>query len=296
MELDKTRIAVRERNVVETLDLSLHVTRFYALPLLVTMALGVVPLLILNELLVGWLETQVDNELDYPFRYVWFMSVLVFFEAPLASVFATTYLGLAVFEDRPSIGEVARRVAKHACQLAWCHLLVRGVGLVWLLALSLEGNTQSDWWIEGGLMIPLIIYAAALRSMRPFINEIVLLEQNPLMKSADHEMTIYRRSVMLHSAAGGDLLSRFVASAIIGTLLILALFGLLLFCSGVFLHDWGQGHVMLRLLLPLCMWLVVGFLTVFRFLSYMDTRIRQEGWEVSLLLRAEASRLAARTG
>jgi hypothetical protein len=29
---------------------------------------------------------------------------------------------------------------------------------------------------------------------------------------------------------------------------------------------------------------------VVRFLSYLDTRIRNEGWEVELLLRAEASR------
>ena len=37
---------------------------------------------------------------------------------------------------------------------------------------------------------------------------------------------------------------------------------------------------------------VVAFMAVVRFLSYLDLRIRHEGWEVELLMRAEAQRLA----
>jgi hypothetical protein len=48
----------------------------------------------------------------------------------------------------------------------------------------------------------------------------------------------------------------------------------------------------LQVILPAAMWLVVGFTTVVRFLSYLDLRIRHEGWEVELLMRAEAMRLA----
>ena len=39
------------------------------------------------------------------------------------------------------------------------------------------------------------------------------------------------------------------------------------------------------------LWIVVGFFTVTRFLSYLDLRIRREGWEVELLMRAERDRL-----
>ena len=42
---------------------------------------------------------------------------------------------------------------------------------------------------------------------------------------------------------------------------------------------------------PLSLWLVAGFLAVVRFLSYLDIRIRQEGWAVELRIRAEATRL-----
>jgi hypothetical protein len=35
-------------------------------------------------------------------------------------------------------------------------------------------------------------------------------------------------------------------------------------------------------------WIVIVFLTVFRFVSYLDCRIRREGWDVELKLRALA--------
>ena len=52
--------------------------------------------------------------------------------------------------------------------------------------------------------------------------------------------------------------------------------------------DWFK----LEVVYPACLWLVVAFLAVVRFLSYLDLRIRHEGWEVELLMRAEALRLA----
>ena len=49
-------------------------------------------------------------------------------------------------------------------------------------------------------------------------------------------------------------------------------------------------------LLPLTMWLVAGYLSVVRFLSYLDLRIRHEGWEVELRMRAEGAQLARQMG
>jgi hypothetical protein len=43
--------------------------------------------------------------------------------------------------------------------------------------------------------------------------------------------------------------------------------------------------------LPFALWIVASFFSVVRFLSYLDRRIRNEGWEVELVLRAEAERL-----
>jgi len=54
--------------------------------------------------------------------------------------------------------------------------------------------------------------------------------------------------------------------------------------------DWFK----LQIAYPLCLWLIVAFMSMVRFLSYLDLRIRHEGWEVELLMRAEALRLVAR--
>ena len=43
--------------------------------------------------------------------------------------------------------------------------------------------------------------------------------------------------------------------------------------------------------LPIAMWTVASYFTVVRFLSYLDLRIRREGWEVELRMRTEAARL-----
>ena len=138
MQLDRTRIVVRERSVLDTLDLALHVLRAYLAPLLVTMALGAVPLMVVNHLLIGWMLPDTDNPLDVPVRYLWHMTVLLFLEAPLASVFATQYLGQAVFLDRPRLRQVVRDVLKRSPQIVWCQILVRGAGAAWLLLLAAD--------------------------------------------------------------------------------------------------------------------------------------------------------------
>ena len=69
------------------------------------------------------------------------------------------------------------------------------------------------------------------------------------------------------------------------------MFGTLLCLKGIFLDDWTIGVGMFVIGAPLSMWITAGFLTVVRFLAYLDLRIRHEGWEVELRMRAEGSRL-----
>jgi len=42
----------------------------------------------------------------------------------------------------------------------------------------------------------------------------------------------------------------------------------------------------------LLLWSIVGYTAVLRFLSYLNLRIRREGWDVELQVRAERARLA----
>ena len=301
MQLDKTLIAIHERGLLETLDLSLHTVRNYVWPLLVTFSLGAAPLMLLNHLLVSWIidveyrETYFYlEESSAILRYLWDMTLLVIIEAPLASIFATKFLGNAVFVERPGIRTIVQDVFRMAGRVAWCQLLVRGILGAWLLLLTLERDEEFNVGVEVVLLGTLTAYTCLLRAFRPYVNEIVLLEQNPLIGQGESTITVGKRSSHLHSPSSGDLFARWLGSAVIAILLTGTVFGTFLFVSGVFFNDWQPGPVMLLTAYPLSLWIVAGFMTVARFLSYLDLRIRHEGWEVELLLRAEASRMMSR--
>ena len=70
----------------------------------------------------------------------------------------------------------------------------------------------------------------------------------------------------------------------------LALIATLWCVQGTLLFNWNLGDWFLRLAIPAIMWFVVVFMHVVRFLTYLDTRIRREGWEVELKVRAAAAR------
>jgi hypothetical protein len=107
MQLDRTRIAIRERGLLETIDLSLHLIRLFAGPLIACALLAIVPLALINYFLVGWMmPTEIDVD-SIGFRYFWNMTVLVFLESPLASVFIVAYLGPAVFIEERTLRQVA---------------------------------------------------------------------------------------------------------------------------------------------------------------------------------------------
>ncbi len=57
-------------------------------------------------------------------------------------------------------------------------------------------------------------------------------------------------------------------------------------------HHRDRDQTLFVYCLPVGVWLVVSFFTVARYLCYLDLRIRREGWEVELQLRAEAEHLA----
>jgi hypothetical protein len=70
--------------------------------------------------------------------------------------------------------------------------------------------------------------------------------------------------------------------------------------SDVFARLLQQGEFDVRwyhaqLAYPAILWLLAAYFSVVRFLDYLDLRIRHEGWEVELLMRAEALRLAGKT-
>ena len=264
MQLDKTRITVRERGYLEILDLALRVTRVYARVLVPALAAGVVPMMVLNHwLLAGYREIDPG----YPARYIMLTLLLIAWEAPLATAPATLCLGRVLFAQRSDAGTIVRHF--------------------------------------GGSLPQLLIYQVLLRPFylgRPYLNEVILLERNPMRRTGSSGRSTLSRSRALHRGEGGLLLGRSLGAVAIAAALWGSILGSIFLVGTVLLGPWeweAEGPVntfgapsrWLWLYLPLSLWVVVGYLTVVRFLSYLDLRIRREGWEVELAMRAEEARL-----
>jgi hypothetical protein len=303
MQLDRTRIAIRERGLLETIDLALLVVRDFVGPIIGCALLAIVPLALINYALVGWMApTEYDADV-IGFRYLWNMTVLIFLEAPLASALIVAYLGPAVFLEDRMIRQVAADVVRQSTALFLCQGLLRGVLIAWSLYL-LTDRLEANGFIEGFLMVVLCGWSAAMRVFRPYINEIVLLERNPLWGRKGGAITVAKRSSHLHSPYSGDLFVRWIGAAGIACLLAVVVLNAAYMIQGVLVSDWAfyispeHGPILnldwfkLEVVYPACLWVVVAFWAVVRFLSYLDLRIRHEGWEVELLMRAEALRLA----
>ena len=268
LQFDQQRIAVRERNVIEIFDLALAVIRERGWPLLGTLVVGIIPFALLNGLLLGSLFWDYDPDSSSPYFWYWYLLVmLTCFEAPLATSLMTIYLGQTMFQQRSTFRQVLQDVRPAIGQLLVYQFLLRG--LLWIFQIS--------------AVLPYLL--------SPYLNEIILLEKNPLRAGVHRAVTTSRRSQLLHGAARGMTISRWMSGLLFGTIMAFAVFAatwsILNLLAGYQVSD----RTAYFILWPLALWIVMGFFAVVRFLCYLDLRIRTEGWEVELLMRAEASRL-----
>jgi hypothetical protein len=284
VQYDRTRIAIRERDLIDVLDLSLKVFRLRAGPLLLATLVGAAPFAIFNWWMLSDLPL-IDGS-DY-WNYSWRMVMLVLFEMPLAAAPTTLLLGQAMFFERFDVSRLIRQVVDSLPQLFFYQVLARTLfmpqALFW-------GYSHRD-------LIPIMVVLMLLwigpYAFWPYLNETILLERNPLFTGRG-SLSTWKRSRVLHTKYGGDLFARALIVAMLAALVTI----------GVWLSTWQlraflvHGNVdevdptMFTVHLPMALWIVAAFFNVVRFLSYLDLRIRREGWEVELVLRAEAERLA----
>lgn len=298
MQLDQTHVAIRARTLTEISDLAMVMIRSYPAATFFGFAMGALPWAIINFGLLGWIPVQeyrvatYDDEMSSALiKYQLLMALLVFLQTPAAGVFTTLYIGQAVFESRPPWRSVFREA--RVSFLRW--FLVLGVyrGPLPVMALILYGWTEPDPSFSAEYFWPLLIgcLVLLLRSNRPFLPEIMLLERCPLrVKNDPKVISARRRSVALHRPIAGELFGRFVAIAFI----LLGFVGLflysLLWVRGVLFGLWLWDAWVYLILYPLALWGAGALSVLIRFLSYLDTRIRLEGWEVQLAVRAESLR------
>ncbi len=309
MELDKTTIVLRQRPLADLIDLSLIVMKVYWKSLLVYAAIGVVPFLILNYVILRPL-TDYDamlvfkyfafEELPFRIRYIAFLAGFIYLQTPIAMLGVTYYLGHTLFMQPTSYRELGKTLVKMLAGLIYVLGFLRFGLLVWLTVVLMPNKIEFNPAVEVfWLGFVLCGSAIVVRAVRPFAPEILLLEQSPLRRTghpqAGQSIPFQERSRTLHTDLSGDLLMRSITMCITILMTLTAITLGELFVSGVFFGVWTWEWWMDTILFPLNLWLVGLWGTVFRFLSYLDCRTRLEGWELDLRLRAEAKRLTGAT-
>ena len=122
----------------------------------------------------------------------------------------------------------------------------------------------------------------------------ILLERNPLVGRPGQISTLARNG-RLHRGNSGDFLLRGLGTLILAPLLVVALYVTQRVLLALLL-GFEAGPAADAAAFQAVLWVVVVYFTVARFLSYLDQRIRNEGWEVELFLRAQRERLTRQIG
>lgn len=299
MQLDRTHVVIRLRSLSEIGDLAMVMIRRYPSSLLVGLTLGASVWAILDLLLLGWIpisesvyglnDEEAITEIS---RYLVWMALLVMLQAPAAGMLMTRYLGQAVFEHRPTWSDVLQQVRRKFWGWMWV-LGWKRLAIPAMLVLLYRWGQPYDTFFD--ITVPFVIWIGAsfTRAVRPFAPEILLLEQCPVWRrgSSESEITLNQRSQSLHTPMSSELASRFivVGFALLG--LTVGVFYTLMWLRGIAFGSWGfMDLVVLLVLYPLALWTIAGISVIVRLLCYLDTRIRLEGWEVELAIKAEAMR------
>ncbi|GAB5402679.1 MAG: hypothetical protein Aurels2KO_09100 [Aureliella sp.] len=303
MQLDRTEIEIRQRSGLELLDLSVVVLRNHFWSIFLTSLVVCLPLLILDLIVIRWMLTEralfAVEYLDVPEtalqnRHAAHLIALFCVQFPLMSLPTTIMLGNLVFYQPLSIKELLARLRP----IAWRCILVMGIMRLGLVSLVLELFVQMDvvfdWTTEVLILFIFPAWAILVRSFAPFAPEILGLELCPL-KSKDSTVVTYRgRSRRLHNTLAGEHMGRMLGVIFCSSMLLAMLVALQIAYSGGANGVWKWTAQTNYIGLPLALWCVGMFLSVVRFLSYLDSRIRLEGWEIELRMRAEADRLSGR--
>lgn len=293
MQLDKTRIGIRERGFGEILDLALKVIRVHAPAIAVTMVIGVAPFALFHAwLFAGEYDSLVEGDWPSNWHFATLVSLVVL-EIPLATSLTTLYLGRVLFAERPGVKGLAGELARSLPQL----LLFQGALRLLFIGPAIATLVLLDGPARTLIVIPVFLWLLPYARW-PYLSEVILLERNPLRKrpaarsDRPSELSTWRRSSSLHAPAVGELMFRWMISIIIAGILVLGMWVSINYLRFYLLAESLFDRAMFSFYLPVVIWIGAGYFTVVRFLSYLDLRIRNEGWEIELKMRAEAARLA----
>jgi len=287
VQLDKTRVAIRERSLTDIMDLAVRVIRGHLGALVAAWLVGALPLALFNAWVLAGRYPAEGSEV-VPTGYLWHLAVLMFCEIPLATAPMTLYLGQALFVEQPSRRELAGLFVSRLGQLLWYQVVLRGC-LAFLAVFGFVDGIGEPLLLL--IEVPMCLLWLGVYIIWPYQNEVLLLERTP-WRARRGRVGTWSRTRNMHAQGASTQFGRWIVSLAIAPLLILAGFTAMNWIRSTLSFDWQADAWTYQLLLPLAAWIVIGYFATVRFLSYLDLRIRTEGWEVELLLRAEGARLA----
>lgn len=296
MQLDRTDVVIRVRTLSEIGDLALLMIRRYPHACFHAFFLGASVWVAANALLLGWLPTVFsgedifeDDSSGQRWRYLFWMITLVFLQTPIAGVLTTYILGQSIFGHQPTLRKAVREVRTLFWPLLWT-LGIKRLAIPAMVLVGLRWNQPASPFFDVLIPLAFLITAALIRSNRPFVAEMILLERCPLRSTREDEITLKRRSKALHSPMASELGGRFLIVSMTLTVLLACLYFAFQSVRGLLMGVWDADALAMHVFFPLSLWLIASLSVVVRLLGYLDARIRLEGWEVELALRAEAIR------
>lgn len=283
MDLSRPSIAIRERSTLEIFDLTLHVFRDHIATILLLLMINAVPWVIADVVLVHVLEIG-DGNIGFE---VLMMLMLILSQSQIGTMLITQYLGIAMFFGRPALKETLAAFFQKSKYWIWSHGFLRMVVPI-LVLVGCFGAASIGW------VMLLLVVALVVRLQRPFISEILLLEQPAISGKKDSDgsaITLKRRSRDLHR---GEVTAGGMMAWIVGACLLVTVASSFFHLDSAIGLNGGWDSPVHYAYWPLAAWLVASFVTTFRFLHYINTRIQQEGWEISLKLMSEKQKLTAK--
>lgn len=290
IKLDQTYVSVRQRSILETYDLAIQIAKDHFLPILITLMIGCIPWMVIDYLILYRWQAA-----EQPAWFFFLTLTLISFQAPFGTALITDFLGAVMFRQRVHISHAIRNFVRSFGRLFLLHGLLRmaipGTILIAIMDPSWDAGGLFAYYtfIVGGCMC----VALLVRAMRPFATEVVLLEKPDRKNLPGQTASVTSRLSSLHSPAAGPLFGQGLLTFFFASLLFMvfhSIFSLRGYISGYS----GNDFLTYPFFVPMACWLAAGFTTIARFLAYIDLRIRQEGWEVELKLRAEANKFHQR--
>lgn len=210
---------------------------------------------------------------------------LVYLQAPLATSAITVYLGRVMFLQRAT----PRTIMSELWRVSGTLVLVHGIFRFAILGtgLALAGGSSSEPEAYLGFLSLITMLVTIVRGLRPFVNEFILLERCTLRSHGNPQAaTISHRNRSLHANNSGTIAWRSLISVPAAILLWHSINS-----GGWYAMSQTVGHqianqFVLAIWMSVCLWFVAVVFAIVRFLNYLDIRIRNEGWDVQLLVLA----------